>query len=389
MLIERDQEVDRLLELLADAVDGEGRLVFVGGEAGVGKTSLVSVVAASAPSGVEVRWGAADRLTAAAALGAVVDALPELQEMVEDPAGVDRLELFRRVRSMLASGPTLLVLEDLHWADEATLDLLRFLGRRLSGLRALLVVTYRPEERTAAPCLLGDVGRSCGASAVSTGSIWRRLSLRGVREFLASSSFGAMRRLLYRTTGGNPFYLTEVVAHGVRFASRNDRDAVLARTARLSPSASRALSAAAVLGQRADAQVIATVAGEPMSAVDECIQQGLLVADGQSWAFRHELARLAVEQSLMPGVKASLHANALRVLAALDSVGSPGPGSSCGGCRRFRGAARACAPERLPRRRAWERIGKRPRTTDWRCGCPGCRQTNARGFMRHCPMSAI
>jgi predicted ATPase len=137
VLIERDREVERLLELLSDAVDGEGRLVFVGGEAGVGKTSLMSAVAAAAPSGVEVRWGAADTLTAAAALGAVVDALPELQEMVGDPAGVDRLELFRRVRSMLASGSALLALEDLHWADEATLDLLRFLGRRLSGLRAL------------------------------------------------------------------------------------------------------------------------------------------------------------------------------------------------------------------------------------------------------------
>jgi hypothetical protein len=106
----------------------------------------MSAVATAAPSGIEVRWGAADTLTAAAALGAVVDALPELQEIVGDPAGVDRLELFRRVRSMLASGSTLLVLEDLHWADEATLDLLRSLGRRLSGLRALLVVTYRPED---------------------------------------------------------------------------------------------------------------------------------------------------------------------------------------------------------------------------------------------------
>ncbi len=104
MLIERDREVDRLLELLADTVAGEGRLVFVGGEAGVGKTSLMSAVAAAAPSGVEVRRGAADRLTAAAALGAVVDALPELEEMVGDPAGLDRLELFRRIRSMLRAG---------------------------------------------------------------------------------------------------------------------------------------------------------------------------------------------------------------------------------------------------------------------------------------------
>jgi tetratricopeptide (TPR) repeat protein len=218
---------------------------------------------------------------------------------------------------MLASGPTLLVLEDLHWADEATLDLLRFLGRRLSGLRALLVVTYRPEDvppHHVFSVMLGDLAGIRGVDRINLAP----LSLGGVREFLASSSFGGDAELLYRTTGGNPFYLTEVVATGSDSLPGTIRDAVLARTARLSPAASRALSAAAVLGQRADAQVIATVAGEPMSAVDQCIQQGLLVADGQSWAFRHELARLAVEQSLLPGVKASLHANALRVLAALD-----------------------------------------------------------------------
>ena len=143
-------------------------------------------------------------------------------------------------------------------------------------------------------------------------------------------------------TGGNPFYLTEVVATGSWPLPGTIRDAVLARTARLSPLASRALSAAAVLGQRADAQVIATVAGEPMSAVDECIRNGLLVADGQSWALT-ELARLAVEQSLLPGVKANstrmLCAYSLRWIRRLTESGSP-----CVGCCRFRGTAGACAP---------------------------------------------
>ena len=192
VLIERDREVEKLLQLLADAVDGEGRLVFLGGEAGVGKTSLMSAVAAAAPSGVEVRWGAADTLTAAAALGAVVDALPELQEMVGDPTGVDRLELFRRVRSMLASGSTLLVLEDLHWADEATLDLLRFLGRRLSGLRALLVVTYRPED-VPPHHVFSVMLEILRVSAVSTGSIWRHCRSAAYANSSRAHRSGAMR----------------------------------------------------------------------------------------------------------------------------------------------------------------------------------------------------
>ena len=232
--------------------------------------------------------------------------------------------------------------------------------------------------------MLGDLAGIRGVDRINLAP----LSLGGVREFLASSSFGGDAELLYRTTGGNPFYLTEVVATESDSLPGTIRDAVLARTARLSPAASRALSAAAVLGQRADAQVIATVAGEPMSAVDECIQQGLLVADGQSWAFRHELARLAVEQSLMPGVKASLHANALRVLAALDPSAHRVLAHHAAGAADF-GALLEHAPPAAAAAARLERIGKRPRTTDWRCGCPGCRQTNARGFMRHCPMSAI
>ena len=133
---------------------------------------------------------------------------------------------------------------------------------------------------SATPCLLGDVGEILLAPGASTGSIWRHCRSPAYAEFLASSSFGADAELLYRTTGGNPFYLTEVVATAVGSLPGTIRDAVLAHAARLSPSASRALSAAAVLGQRADAQVIATIAGEPMSAVDECIRNGLLVADG-------------------------------------------------------------------------------------------------------------
>ena len=318
VLIEREGDQARLLGLVAEAVDGRGSLVLLGGDAGGGKTSLMSAVAAAAPREVDIRWGAAERITGAAALGAVIDALPELAEMVDDPDGLDRLKFFRRARSLLSNGPTMLVLEDMHWADEATLDLLRFLGRRLSGLSLLLVVTYRPEQVSPHHKLSVMMGDLTGAQGVSR-MLLAPLSPEGVRQFLAGTSFRADAEHLHRLTGGNPFYLTEVVAAGSDSLPGTVRDAVMARVSRLSPPAYRALSAAAVLG-RQDAQIIAEVAGEPISAVDECIRQGLLVVDGQNWAFRHELARMAVEQSILPGVKASLHRSALQVLSALDST---------------------------------------------------------------------
>src|SRR5215470_16201302 len=145
VLVEREGFLASLERLLAEALDGSGRLVFLGGEAGVGKTALAAAFA-DAASGPKVRRGCCDIVTTAEALGPILDALPELAVAADHEEGVSRLRLFRNVRDTLARSPTLLVLEDVHWADEATLDILRFLGRRLAGIRLLILATFRSEE---------------------------------------------------------------------------------------------------------------------------------------------------------------------------------------------------------------------------------------------------
>ena len=130
--------------LLGEALDGSGRLVFLG-EAGVGKTTLAAALA-DAVAGLEIRRGSCDNVTTAEALGPILDALPELIAAVDDEAGVSKLRLFRKVRDALSGSPMLLLLEDVHWADEATLDILRFLGRRLAGMRLMILATFRSEE---------------------------------------------------------------------------------------------------------------------------------------------------------------------------------------------------------------------------------------------------
>src|SRR5689334_16787008 len=145
VLIERAGFLASLEGLLGEALDGSGRLVFLGGEAGVGKTALATALAEAA-SAVEVRRGSCDNITTAEALGPILDALPELAMAAGLGEGTSRLRLFRQVRGMLSGSPMVLELEDVHWADEATLDIMRFLGRRLAGTRLLILATFRSEE---------------------------------------------------------------------------------------------------------------------------------------------------------------------------------------------------------------------------------------------------
>jgi AAA ATPase domain len=145
VLVEREGFLVSLERLLGEALGGSGRLVFLGGEAGVGKTALAAALAQAA-SGPVVRRGCCDNITTGEALGPILDALPELSAAVDLEAGMSRLRLFQQVRGVLSESPVLLLVEDVHWADEATLDILRFLGRRLAGIRLLILATFRSEE---------------------------------------------------------------------------------------------------------------------------------------------------------------------------------------------------------------------------------------------------
>src|SRR4051794_4157265 len=260
-----------------------------------------------------VRRGGCDSLGPAAALGPFIDAVPELTEGIEQASEVDRLRLFRRLRTALGATPTLLVVEDVHWADEATLDLLRFLGRRLADLPLLAVVTFRDDEvRPDSPltAVLGDLATAPGVSRSSLVP----LSVDGVRRLAEAAGSPLDPVALHAGTEGNPFYVTEVLAAGGADLPATVRDAVLARAAQLSSDAARVLAAAAVLGQGAGLQLLVAVSGAPAAAVDECVRAGVLVADGDGWAFRHELARRAVEQTLTPATRTELHGRALLAL---------------------------------------------------------------------------
>ena len=254
VLIERAGFLASLEGLLGEALGGRGRLVFLGGEAGVGKTTLAAALAeaalgeaaapgeagplAEAGAGLTVRRGSCDNVTTAEALGPILDALPELATTVDQEAGVRRLRLFQQVRDVLSASPRLLLLEDVHWADEATLDILRFLGRRLAGARLMILAPFRSEEvgrDHPLTVVMGDLATLPGVVRMQLPA----LTVAGVRQLLAAEGSALDAEAIFQRTAGNPFYVTEVLAAGSEQVPATVRDAVLARVSRLSRAARR------------------------------------------------------------------------------------------------------------------------------------------------------
>jgi predicted ATPase len=161
-LLERDAGLDELARVLQDAMSGEGRVALVSGEAGIGKTALVAWFTRQQRGAVRVLRGACDALFTPRPLGLLHDMAMQIQGnlLALLNANANRTTIFSAVLAELQGRPTVAVFEDVHWADEATLDLLRFLGRRSARTSALLVMTYRDDElglRHPLRSVLGDL----------------------------------------------------------------------------------------------------------------------------------------------------------------------------------------------------------------------------------------
>src|SRR3954454_2557178 len=191
--------------------------------------------------------------------------------------------------------PVVLVFEDMHWADDATLDVLRVLARRVGGTPSLIIVTYREEEAVDAHPLRRLLGELTSVAAVERVTV-PPLSLEGVREL--ASSQAADGDAIYALTRGNPFLVTELLASGAETLPATVRDAVLARIARLSPGARVLLKGVALVAAGAELWLLDAAFPAVADHVDECVQGGVLEAASAVVAFRHELVRLAVASAI-------------------------------------------------------------------------------------------
>ncbi len=320
-LLERETQLAALGEYAADARRGDGRLVLVSGEAGIGKSSLLDAFVDTLED-ARVAWSASDGMFTPSALGPLRDVADQWGGAVRAAYDQDlgREARFSALLGMLrdpppTSGFSVLVIEDLHFADEATLDLVRHLARRLRGIPAVVVATYRDDglaENRALRESLGDA---------STQRTTRRIALppltpAAVREL--SQGTGHRAADVHALTGGNPFFVTEVLRGDGAELPASARDAVLARAARLSPAGREVLDAAALIGERVEVGLLEMVTGASTAVLDEPVAAGLLMADGPLLRVRHEIARRAIGVEVGPRRAVTIHS---AVLAGLERLG--------------------------------------------------------------------
>ena len=311
-LLEREESLAKLGAWFSGVTERSGCVALVYGEAGVGKTTLLQEFARRQPT-MCILWGACDALFTPRPLAPLHDIARqqpgELLAAVNSHA--NREELFSTVLDELERAKALVVFEDMHWADEATLDLLKYLGRRIHRTHSMLVVTYRDDEVGPRHPLRFVTGELPGTHT-------HRLLLLPLSEPAVTqlaTQAGRSSKGLYNATGGNPLFVTEVLAAVTDAVPTTVRDAVLARAIRLSPAAREIAELVCVVPGKTELWLLEQAGALDEAGIEGCLTIGMVRDEQGALAFRHELARRALEDSLSQARRRSLHSRVLSILA--------------------------------------------------------------------------
>ncbi len=309
-LIERDHELARIIER-TQTLRGGGVCLLLHGEPGIGKTSLLRAAISRLPPGIDWLWSSCEPMMSAPPLGALIDLIDRLPPSLATAVRHGRvtLDVLVGMLSLLCdrAAPIVIVIDDVQWADGATLDLLRYLGRRIDDTQAMLALVYRDDALAEDHPLRHLLG-----------SLPPRHTLRLALEPLSPAGVSELARQagrdgagLHRVTQGNPFFVTEALA------SRGDalplavQDAVLARAAGLSPGGRELLELVSLSPTELERDIVDAVLDDAAPVIDECLGVGLLLLEGrserQTLRFRHELARRSIETTCPPLRAAALH----------------------------------------------------------------------------------
>ena len=313
-LVEREPALLAFDRALADTRLGGGHVVLVSGEAGIGKTTVLKAMAARRGDAT-LWWGACDSLETPHPLAPLHDIargadvpFKALLQRVDA-----RAELFEAVLATLQrqARPVVAVFEDVHWADDATLDLLKFLGRRIDRVPCLLILSWRDDEVSPAHPLRRLLGE-LPASLVTRLAL-EPLSAAAVEQLASAAMRSATG--LHALTRGNPLFVSELLRHGADGVPHGVQDLVLTRFSRLGAAAQAVVRLASTVPTRIEGALVDALLAPSAAVVDECLNSGLLSAADDAYVFRHELARVAIEASLSPPSARALHADVLRALA--------------------------------------------------------------------------
>jgi DNA-binding CsgD family transcriptional regulator/tetratricopeptide (TPR) repeat protein len=315
-LVERDHEIEALRAAMREVASGAGRVIAITGEPGAGKSALVREACLEVPD-MRVLRGACDPLSTPRPLGPFRDMAadlghpwPEIGETAWGLAG-----FCEAVFEAVGAEPTVVVIEDAQWLDEASIDVIRFLLRRLESVPTLLLLTYRDGQVAAGHPLrplLGDLARVPCASSISLVP----LSLEAVALMLSESELEPAAVLAL--TGGNAFFVSEIAHHTGEGLPSSVRDAVLESASGLSDDDVEMLQLISTAPDGLDDRLL-PVLGLDLPTLRRLDASGLLIRSRRGVAFRHELARLAVEGSIPVGGAARLHERILDGLEQLES----------------------------------------------------------------------
>jgi DNA-binding winged helix-turn-helix (wHTH) protein/tetratricopeptide (TPR) repeat protein len=320
-LLERSAQLEELSRLHEAVVRGDGgRAALVHGEAGIGKSALVSSFCAAAGRTSRLFVGTCDALTTPRPLGPLHDiaraAGPPLSSLLGSAA--DRDPVITALLSLIeqTDGVTILLFEDLHWSDEATLDVLISVARRLRPLPLMLILTYRSDEVGSSHPLRRLLGEL--PPQRTTRLALEPLSLAAIETLSGHDSSRAAR--IHSLTGGNPFYVTEVVASEHEELPATVSDAVLARLRRCSAGAREVIELLAASPQRVSIETVSQLLPQCDAALEEALESGILDAAGAQLFFRHELGRLAVVEALPMTRRRQIHRHYLEHYADIAKL---------------------------------------------------------------------
>jgi predicted ATPase/DNA-binding CsgD family transcriptional regulator len=316
-LLERDGAMATLAEARAAAAQGNGRVVFVTGEPGIGKTSLVTRFLEDLDDDARVLLGTCDDLSIPRPLGPIRDLVGNVSSPLADAlaagAAPHDIQTLLIAELELPPRPTVLVLEDVHWADDATFDSITVLGRRIGSLPALLVLTFRGGEAPPGHPLHAAIGAVRAGDSVV-------VELAPLSESAVASLAGDGADELYAATGGNPFYVTELLASRTSpELPPSIANAVVGRASRLDDAARRLLKVVSVVPSRVHISVLDVVMPGWEAAAEEPERRALLEVHPRYVSFRHELARNAIRSSIPIATRRGLNAEILQALLAANA----------------------------------------------------------------------
>lgn len=322
-LLERDTTLTNLHRCYRTAARGHGQLVLLRGESGAGKTTVIAQFLATLDPGTRVLRGWCDGLATPRPLGPIIDMLAYLpaSQAASIRGAIDAGDteaMYARLVGIVGDGtPSVWVIEDLHWADGAALDLLRHVARRIDTLPVMLLASYRDDQigpTHPLAVLLGDVATWAAVTRLALDP----LTPAAVAALAAGSGINA--QALYGLTDGNSFFVTEMLAAGPDALGDGDlpcsiSEAVRGRLARLSAAARETAQAAAICGPRVHPALLEVVSPGAAGTLNECLAAGVLVANADAVGFRHELTRRSIVEQIPAYQRRVLHKRALTALA--------------------------------------------------------------------------